>query len=56
MGFDQHSPPQRYDLYTHIAQVVDRVPGDLPLRWAALLHDVGKIPTFTRDETGRGHF
>lgn len=56
LGFDQHSPHHRYDLYTHIAQVVDRVPGDLPLRWAALLHDVGKIPTFTRDETGRGHF
>ena len=56
VGFDQHSPHHRYDLYTHIAQVVDRVPGDLPLRWAALLHDVGKIPTFTRDETGRGHF
>ena len=56
VGFDQHSPHHKYDLYTHIAQVVDRVPGDLPLRWAALLHDVGKIPTFTRDETGRGHF
>ena len=56
VGFDQHSPHHKYDLYTHIAQVVDRVPGNLPLRWAALLHDVGKIPTFTRDETGRGHF
>ncbi len=56
LGFDQHSPHHKYDLYTHIAQVVDQVPGTLPLRWAALLHDVGKIPTFTRDETGRGHF
>ena len=56
VGFDQHSPHHKYDLYTHIAQVVDQVPGTLALRWAALLHDVGKIPTFTRDETGRGHF
>lgn len=56
VGFDQHSPHHKYDLYTHIAQVVDQVPGTLPLRWAALLHDVGKIPTFTQDETGRGHF
>ena len=32
------------------------MPPTLPLRWAALLHDIGKIPTFTRDETGRGHF
>lgn len=26
------------------------------MRWAALLHDTGKITTFTRDATGRGHF
>ena len=56
VDFDQHSPHHRFDLYTHIAHVVEGVPGDVTLRWAALLHDVGKIPTFTRDETGRGHF
>jgi len=56
IGFDQHSPHHAYDLYTHMAHVVEGVPGELTLRWAALLHDVGKIPTFTRDETGRGHF
>lgn len=56
VDFDQHSPHHRFDLYTHITHVVEGVPGDVTLRWAALLHDVGKIPTFTRDETGRGHF
>ena len=56
LGFDQHSPHHKYDLFTHIARVVGSVPGDLTLRWAALLHDVGKVPTFARDETGRGHF
>lgn len=56
VGFDQHSPHHAYDLYTHTAHVVGAVPGDLTLRWAALLHDVGKITTFTLDETGRGHF
>ena len=56
MGFDQHSPHHAYDLFTHVAHVVAGVPKDLTLRWAALLHDIGKIPTFTRDETGRGHF
>ncbi len=56
MGFDQHSPHHAYDLFTHVAKVTGAVPPTLPLRWAALLHDIGKIPTFTQDETGRGHF
>ena len=56
IGFDQRSPHHAYDLYTHVAHVVAGVPADLALRWAALLHDVGKVPTFTLDETGRGHF
>ena len=56
IGFDQHSPHHAYDLFTHTAHVTAAVPGNLTLRWAALLHDTGKIPTFTRDETGRGHF
>ena len=56
IGFDQHSPHHAYDLFTHTAYVCAAVPPDLTLRWAGLLHDTGKIPTFTRDETGRGHF
>ena len=56
VGFDQRSPHHAYDLFTHIAHVTASVPRDLTLRWAALLHDVGKVPTFTTDENGRGHF
>ena len=56
LAFDQRSPHHAYDLYTHIAHVVEAVPPALPLRWAALLHDIGKVETFTTDETGRGHF
>ena len=56
IGFDQRSPHHAYDLYTHTAWVVDGTPEDLTMRWAALLHDVGKVPTFTVDEKGRGHF
>ena len=56
VGFEQHSPHHRYDVFTHTAYVVETVPGELSLRWAALLHDVGKPASFTQDETGRGHF
>ena len=56
VGFQQHSPHHRYDVFTHTAYVVETVPRELGLRWAALLHDVGKPACFTRDETGRGHF
>ena len=56
VGFRQHSPHHAYDVFTHTAYVTAAVPADLALRWAALLHDIGKVPCFTRDETGRGHF
>lgn len=56
VGFEQHSPHHSYDVYTHTAHVVEAVSDDLALRWAALLHDIGKVPTFTQDENGRGHF
>ena len=36
--------------------MVENTPRQLCLRWAALLHDTGKVPTFTQDENGRGHF
>ena len=54
--FDQHSPHHAYDLFTHTAHVTGAVSKELPLRLAALLHDIGKVPTFYQDEDGRGHF
>ena len=56
VGFDQKSPYHAFDLYTHTAYVVQSVPKTLHLRWAALLHDIGKPGTFYLDESGRGHF
>lgn len=56
IGFDQRSPHHAYDLFTHTAHVTAGVEAQPQLRWAALLHDIGKVPCFTQDETGRGHF
>ena len=56
VDFLQHSPHHRYDVFTHIAHVVEAVPPELSLRWAALLYDVGKPACFPQDESGRGHF
>ncbi len=45
-------PPQYHpegDVLTHVCLVLDHVPADDPvLSWAAVLHDVGKPPTFER--------
>lgn len=56
LNFNQHSPHHAYDVYTHICHVTAAVPREVTLRWAALLHDVGKPACFAQDETGRGHF
>ncbi len=43
-------PPEYHpegDVLTHVAKVLDHVPaGDRALAWSAVLHDVGKPPTF----------
>ena len=56
VGFQQRTPHHRYDVFTHTAHVVEAVPKELGLRWAALLHDIGKPNSFTIDENGQGHF
>ena len=56
VDFDQHSRHHAYDVYTHTAYVTEAVDKDLPLRFAALLHDIGKPVVFHQDEDGSGHF
>lgn len=56
VGFQQNSPHHAYDVYTHTAYTVEATPPELALRFAALLHDIGKPSTYTTDENGNGHF
>ena len=53
---DQHNPHHLYDVYLHILHTVAAAPAEPWLRWAALLHDIGKPACFTMDERGVGHF
>ena len=45
VGYQQHSRHHIYDLMEHTARAVESVPPQLHLRWAALLHDIGKPDT-----------
>lgn len=55
-GFDQRNRHHCYDVLTHAVRTLEGVPPVPELRWAALLHDLGKPAAFTLDEKGEGHF
>lgn len=44
------------DLWTHTLEVMERSSPEANLRWAVLLHDVGKIETRALDDSGRVSF
>lgn len=56
VGFEQHSRYHCYDVWEHTVRSVAATAPDPILRWAMLLHDLGKPDTFTVDEQGMGHF
>ena len=56
VGFDQHNRHHCYDVWGHTAHAVAAAPPEPVLRWAMLLHDLGKPQCFTLDEAGVGHF
>lgn len=56
VGYDQRNPHHDKTLFDHILCVVDHTPKKLPLRYAALFHDVNKPDTLTVDGKGKGHF
>ncbi|MBQ7907696.1 MAG: HD domain-containing protein [Clostridia bacterium] len=55
-GFDQHTKWHIYDILEHTAVAVESAPKIPHLRLTMLLHDTGKVYSFTRDENGAGHF
>lgn len=48
-GYDQNNPHHDLELWEHTLLVVENVPDDLYMKWAALLHDIGK-PYMRNDE------
>ena len=55
VGFEQHTPFHRYDVWEHTVRCVEAVPPTEALRLTMLLHDSGKPAAFTMDENGVGH-
>lgn len=56
VGFGQHSVYHCHDVWGHTAWAVAAVRALPVLRYAMLLHDLGKPETFSLDEKGQGHF
>ncbi len=56
VGFSQYGPKHAYDVWEHTCHTVEGVPPDKILRLTMLLHDLGKVPTHTRDENGASKF
>ncbi len=57
VGYDQNSPwHPRYNLWDHTKKVVDLVPKDINMRWAALLHDMGKNASRTENKKGHSNY
>jgi len=56
VGFDESCPVHHKDIWAHTKKVVCRSKPTAGIRWAALLHDIGKVWTRTIDKDGRVHF
>ncbi len=56
VGFLQHNPHHKWDVYRHSLRALRYTPPKEALRLAALLHDIGKPSCFSVDEAGIGHF
>jgi tRNA nucleotidyltransferase (CCA-adding enzyme) len=54
--FDQRHPMHIWSVFDHSLEVLELLPKEKELRWAALLHDIAKPKCFVLDEEGIGHF
>lgn len=54
--YDQCSPYHAFPLHEHTARVVKATPPEVDLRWAALLHDIGKPTSMTRKASGQQNY
>jgi putative nucleotidyltransferase with HDIG domain len=55
VGYDQNSKYHSFNLWEHTIKTVEGVDADVELRWAALLHDIGK-PFVRQDKPGRSTY
>ncbi len=56
MGFLQRNPFHNRDVWQHTLEALGESRPDPIVRWALLLHDLGKPDCFTLDDRGIGHF
>lgn len=56
IGYEQHSRYHAFTLYEHLVRSVESCPAEERLRFAMLLHDIGKPLTQSEDANGEWHF
>jgi poly(A) polymerase len=56
VDFDDEVGRRHKDVWEHTKQVVRQAVAHADVRWAALLHDIGKVPTRTITPDGKIHF
>ncbi len=56
IGYDQHSRFHAFTLYEHLVRAVESCPAEEGIRFAMLLHDIGKPLTQSTGDDGEWHF